>query len=108
MRAGSLNQRCVVQKPTRTTDLLGAATLAWSRAAETWCSIWPMSGTEGRRDEGVQATVSHEIRMRKRSVPAMAADWRILVGSRVFDVVSVLNVEERGEQWRLSAIERPA
>ena len=105
MRAGTLNQRCSVKRPVRTTDSLGGVSVSWTKVAETWCSVWPISGRESMGAGGKDAVVSHEIRMRKKAVPALAPDYRIDIGTRAFDVVSVLNVEERGDQWRALAVE---
>ena len=105
MRAGTLNQRCSVKRPVRTTDSLGGVSVSWVKVAETWCSVWPSSGRESTGAGGKEAVISHEVRMRKKAVQELAPDYRIDIGTRAFDVVSVLNVEERGDQWRVLAVE---
>ncbi len=108
MQAGRLASRCVLLEPVRTTDSIGGAVIIYRERGRAWASVWPSSGSETREAGGTQAMVMHEVRMRKLAQPSLAADWRLRFGSRTFEILSVLNVEERGEQWRLLCVERPA
>ena len=109
MRAGQLNQRVTVQRPVRSTDEIGGVRIAWETVAETWCSVWPVSGVENLKGAAVQGVVSHEVRMRKQAVPELGADYRLSMAGRTFELTGPpLNVEERGERWRCLVIERPA
>lgn len=108
MEAGRLDQRCTIKRPVRTSDAIGGTSIAWQRVTDTWCSAWPMTGSEGRSAGGTEATVNFDIRLRRMAAPDLAPDHRIEIGGRVFEIVSVLNIQERGTEWRLLCIERLA
>lgn len=108
MQAGRMNQRCSLKRPVRSVDALGSTVITWADAGRVWCSVWPMSGSETREGGGTKAVVNHEVRMRRQSAPTLAADWRIVIGSRVLEIQNVLNVESQGAEWRLACVERPA
>ena len=105
MKAGQLNQPVRVMKPVRTTDSIGASVVTYQRATDTWCSIWPMSQREATVAGAIATVGTHQIRMRKMAVPALTADYRLEMAGRIFDIVGVMNVEERGEMWQLQAVE---
>ena len=105
MKAGQLNQRVKVMRPIRSRDAVGASRVTYRRVIDTWCSIWPITQRESLV-AGATATVgTHQIRMRKKAVPLLTADYRLEMNGRVFDITGVVNVEERGEMWQLQAAE---
>ena len=107
MKAGQLNQPVKVYEPVRARDAIGGTSLTWRLVADTWCSVWPLSGREFVEAGKTSGAVTHEVRLRKLVAPDMKPDYRLTIGtSRTFDVVSVLNVEERGEMWRCMVAEQ--
>ena len=108
MRAGRLNQRVIVKRPVRTRDAIGGAAITWQTAAQTWCSIWPIGGRESVVGGAMTGTVTHEVRLRKQAVPGLQSDYRFEMAGRTFEIISVLNVDERGDQWRCLVAEQTA
>lgn len=106
MRAGQLRQRVTVKEPVRARDAIGGESITWREVAKAWCSIWPLAGRETPQAGQPTATVTYDVRLRKKAATDMKPDYRLEIASRVFQVVSVLNVEERGEQWRCLAVEQ--
>lgn len=97
-RIGALRHRLVLEAPVRTADGGGGATIAWTPAAEIWAGIEPITGSESVLAEGIAGRVSHEIVVRHQSgvEPAM----RFRLGSRIFEIKAVLDVDERRRMLR--------
>ena len=71
----------------------------WSTYATVQASIEPISGREYFAAQSTQADVTHRIRIRYFSgiVPKM----RVSYNSRIFDILSVINVGERNRELQL-------
>ena len=94
IRAGRLRHRITIQTCTGTDP---GATLefpkAWTTFASCWADIAATSGSESVEAARVQADASHviEIRYQAGVLPTM----RVLHGVRNFEIVAVLDMEER-------------
>lgn len=108
MKAGQLNQRVRVMRPVRTIDAIGASSVEYRRLTDTWCSIWPQSARETPVAGAISTIGTHQVRMRKAAVSGLTADHRLEMADRVFDIVGIMNVEERGEMWQLNVAEHQA
>lgn len=99
MNAGSLRYSIKIQQKNVTRDSFGAETIAWTDVATVWAAIEPLQGREFFNAQQVNAEVTTRIRVRYRSgvTPAM----RMLLGSRVFDIQSVINLDERNRELHL-------
>lgn len=108
MRAGTLRLRVNVQAPTETQDSFGDVSQAWvNQATSVPASIVPLNGREFERSAQTMAEVSHKITIRYSSaVAAITPKWRILYGSRTFDINAVVNVGERDKAIELFCVER--
>ena len=95
---GSLRHRVMIEAPVRANDGGGGALITWTPVAEVWASITPQAGAESVVAEAVSGRISHEIVMRHRDdiAPAM----RIRLGSRKFDILAALDIDERRRRLR--------
>ena len=98
MRAGKLRHRVVIQEKVVARDGYGEEDVTWSEVDTVWGSVEPLRGREYLEGRQEQADVSHRIRMRYQG--SITPTMRVLypqkgVGSRVFEVLSVLNPVER-------------
>lgn len=95
---GELRHRIVLESVTRVSDGGGGAVVTWLPVAELWASITPTTGTEAVVADQLAGRVSHEIVVRHRSdiLPAM----RFRQGTRIFEILAALDVEERRRQLR--------
>ena len=90
-RAGTLRHLLTLESLATTRDGdTGAITDAWSTVTTLWASVTPISGVEEVKGQ----TVTHEIRT--RYVSGVLPGMRLKKSTRVWLIVSVLNVEERG------------
>src|SRR5688500_801091 len=106
IEAGKLRQRIrVLSKPT-TKDALGKVdqTAPWTLVATRWGSVEPLSGREFLQAKQVEAEATHKVTL--RHYPTLTPRHRLQVGSRVFEVVSVLNPVERDQATIALCVER--
>lgn len=94
MRAGKLRHRITLQSQFAIRDSFGGETVTWNDESTVWASVDPLSGREYFDSARVNAELSHRVRIRFFST--LTPGWRVLFGSRVLDVKSVINFEERG------------
>jgi SPP1 family predicted phage head-tail adaptor len=66
----------------------------WVGIALVWGSLRPLSGSEKVVSDRQQSSVTHEARF--RHIRDMGAGMRIRLGARIFNIVSVIDEEERG------------
>ena len=106
MRAGPLRKRVTIQQKTVTRDAYGAEVIAWATYMSGWASVEPLQGREYLEAQQVQAGVSTRVRMRvqpgKRVTPGMRAQY----DGRIFNIISVIDVNEAGEELQLMCDEQ--
>ena len=108
---GRMVHRVAFQSHGSTQDAAGQESRTWATQTTVWAAISPMKGSDRFSSAtGEQPEISHRIDVRAMtSLRPIPNDWRILFGSRVFDIVSgPLDVMERGRGWQYLCIERQA
>jgi len=103
LMAGKLRHRVSIQTESTAVDTYGEPTASWSTDATVWASIEPTSGNEVSIGEGQAGIITHRIFMRYTA--NATPKKRLLFGSRVFGIVTVLNHEERNEFMQLQCKE---
>jgi SPP1 family predicted phage head-tail adaptor len=91
MRAGSLGVRLTLERPVRTPDGAGGATIAWTAVTGLWGELRPLSGRERTGAGGRLSDVTHDITLRHRA--GVLPEMRLVAGSRVFHILAVLDDE---------------
>ena len=104
MRAGRLRHRVVIQEPDNCVDAYGGPSHGWSDVARVFADIRPVRGQERLETLQVSADVTHTVIMRYRS--GVTPKMRIRYGTRLLNVISVLNVGERNKQLELLCSEQ--
>ena len=96
IRAGRMRQRITLQTVTENRGVDGSITSSWADTATVWAVAEPLEGREYWAAQQVNAERTTKFRIRYRSgvVPKM----RVSYDSRTFDIVSVVNVEERDRE----------
>lgn len=103
MRAGQLRHTISIQEQTDTADGMGGFTTAWADSYKCKAAIWPLSARESLDAMKLELVVTHKIRIRYRS--GITAKNRILFGSRTFNIVSIINNDERNISLDIMATE---
>lgn len=98
MEAGLMRHRITLQSLDDEQNELGEPG-AWSDGATLWASVSPVSGREFMMAGQEHAEVSHKITIRyNRTVrPCM----RVRLGARVFDILHIIDPQERHSEMTL-------
>jgi SPP1 family predicted phage head-tail adaptor len=106
----SMRQRITFQSESTSSDSGGGSTLAWVDVATVWAEVKPVAGFA---NHGIAAEKFNAGQMEDRAqfivttrfVSGITTKMRILFGVRVFNILSIANVDERGEILRIWAEE---
>jgi len=93
VRIGALNKTIVLQSKTEVDDGMGAFTSTWGDEYTVKGAIWPVTGKEMIQNSALTSTISHKIQI--RYLPDVKATWRVKYGTRLFNILSVINQNER-------------
>ena len=88
MRAGTLNARATIQRPTPGQDALGQPLTTWSDVATVWANIKHTSGIEQIKTNAELSTVKVSIQIRYRT--GLDAGMRVVHGVNAYNILSVL------------------
>lgn len=102
--AGKLRHRVAIEAAVRTSDLGGGADESWVTVAEAWAEILPASGNETLVGEQISGRVTHVVHL--RAGIGVEPSMRMRLGTRVFEIRSVIDLGERRRWIRLLAEER--
>lgn len=102
---GKLRHRIIIQYIDEAkTDSQGNPLENWNVLKEVWASIEPVRGREVYDIKMVQLEVTHRIII--RYISGLSTKYRILFGDRIFNIDSIINVNERNIYLELMCIER--
>ena len=99
LKAGRLRHRVTLQSAADTADGGGGFTTVWSDVATVWASIEPLKGRERLFAQQLESPVSHRVTLRHRS--GVTTAMRVKFGSRILNIRSVINAEERDRALEL-------
>jgi SPP1 family predicted phage head-tail adaptor len=105
MRAGPMRTVLTIEQRTDTENTaIGGATVSWSTYLTCWARALPQAGIETQtiaQRQANQATV-----FSIRYTPGLSpTTHRVKIGARLFDLVSVVNVDERNRETQLGCVE---
>jgi len=104
MKAGDLRHLVTIQTKTLVADSFSAAASAsWSTYTTAWAAIWPLKSAERMESMKLEHEVTHKIRIRYQD--GITAKMRIKNGSRYFDIISIINPDERNIYLEILATE---
>ena len=103
---GEMRHRFALQAPLAAPDGGGGVTRSWALIAEIWGALRPLSGGEVAESDGVSGRISHEIWIRQRG--GVLPEMRFVLGTRVFEIRSVIDDGERRRYLRCRVEERIA
>jgi SPP1 family predicted phage head-tail adaptor len=109
LRAGQLNRVVSIQQRSTVQDTFGGLPETWTNVAtNVYAFIEALSGYEKLAGEAVASGVSHRITLRYDPMfadPKLVATYRVLYGTRIFDVQASMNVDEGNHIVELLATE---
>lgn len=105
MDAGILNRRVTIQAPT---EVRGAdyadVQRTWADVATVWASLEPLSARELFQNLEVSSELTTRVRI--RYLAGVSAKQRVVFGSRVFEIQSVINPGELNAELELLCAEQ--
>ena len=106
MRIGTLRHAVAIKRldATLVLDSFGQPTDEWSTIAVVSASVKPVAGRELTLARQRQSSMTHEITI--RYYPGLTPADRIEFGSRVFNIESITDPDERNRTLTISAIEQ--
>lgn len=107
MRAGKLQHPVVFQSPPAARNEYGEEeqdTDDWTVFARRRVAIIPLTGRELWNAQQSQPDVTHRVEM--RYLEGLTTKKRMKYGTRIFNILSVLNLEEDGREMHLICVER--
>lgn len=106
VRAGRLRFAVLIQSSTDSTNSLGEPVESWATVSggSVQADIEPISGREYQAVQQIAAETTHKVTIRYLS--GITPKYRVLYGSRVFDILAVRDLEERGRVTELLCRER--
>jgi SPP1 family predicted phage head-tail adaptor len=99
MEAGKLRHRIAIQKKTVSPDTEGIPMETWNDFAVMWSAVNPLSGKEFWEAQAVnQANI---VRFRIRYISGIHSSMRIVYNNRIFQILSIIDVEERHQELQI-------
>jgi SPP1 family predicted phage head-tail adaptor len=99
VRIGKLRHRITIEEAIETQDADGSVLKNWSIFATAQASIEPISGREYFAAQSTQADLTHRINL--RYVAGLKPKMRVKFGRRIFDILSVITIDERTRELQL-------
>lgn len=106
--AGSMRKNIAIQSEVRAADGGGGYVQTFTTSFTAYFSVNPISGNEQYKQGRLSDTQVYEFVTRYRSDKTVTPSNRILWGTRVFQVKSVINHMERNKYWVIRAEEKVA
>ncbi len=92
VRIADLKHRVRLEESVRVGDGGGGGSVSWVLIAEFWASVVPQSGREQLESDALSAETMHSIYCRYRA--DIGPSHRLVMGTRVFEIRSVVNVDD--------------
>ncbi|MEL7544086.1 MAG: phage head closure protein [Pseudomonadota bacterium] len=91
-----MRHRLTIETRDVASDGAGGEIATWVEGATVWGQVTPLSGVEFLRQDRLSSTLTHRIRLRFRN--DVTAAMRLRLGPRIFEILSVRDVNER-HRW---------
>lgn len=104
MRAiGPMRDRLEIQARTMAANSYGERVATWETVATRWGQVDPLNGRELWQAQSVRPDVSHKVTM--RYYDGLSPRHRLKLGSRIFEITSVINIDNRKRFVDVTCIE---
>lgn len=96
MQSGKLRHQLTIQTRSTTADSVGQPVESWTDGQTVWASVNPLQGRELEYAQAVNSETSHKVTIRYLS--GLTTGNRLKFGTRVFEILSIINMDERNIQ----------
>lgn len=101
---GQFRHRVTFQQESQTSDGQGGYTKTWTNIATVWAKVEPIKQREREEAMSIGTDRTHKITTRYQS-SINDVSYRISWGTRIFNITSVLNINERNVILEFQAVE---
>lgn len=84
---GAMRARVRLERPTRTADDLGGASLAWANEGDVWAAIEAAGAGGAAAFDAAPSISAYRLTINRRD--GVRAGWRVVWGGRVLRIVGV-------------------
>lgn len=107
MRSGQMRHSVLIERRVDGTDSEGQPVDSWVAVAIVMAAIQPLNGREFFEQAGYASDITARIRIRWQPLVAdVSPADRITHGTTVYDIISVINHDERNRELVIMASER--
>ena len=103
MALGNMRHRISIEGRETTTDGAGGFSSEWVNVVELWAEVTPKNGSERFRGMKIEDTTTHIIKTRYKS--GINSSQRINFNGRLFNINSVINIDEKDRYMLIQAVE---
>lgn len=101
MRAGQLRHRVRIEYEVKSADGAGGNTKTWAVLDVLPAKVTPEMGAESERSQKTAAATRYKVTLRHR--PGITAAMRLIFGTQIMHILSVVTVSERKEEMEIIA-----
>jgi SPP1 family predicted phage head-tail adaptor len=105
MRAGRLRHLVDIQRATESADSYGSTALTWASIAKRTAGIEPVSSKEQLANDQIIGRQLVKVMLRYEQHLLLTSADRIVWGSRILNIQSVINPGERNRSLELLCVE---
>lgn len=105
---GNFDKRIIFQSLQEIADGGGGFKAQWTDILTSWAQIKPLKSYERFQAMQVETPVTHKIYMRYRNDMVINTKLRIKFGQRIFNVASVIDIDEQKAFLEILAVEGTA
>lgn len=91
---GALDKRMILEDVDDTPDGAGGAVRVWETAEQFWAELRPVSMRGATADGSTEQRITHYLTY--RAGPELTRDKRLRLGTRLFSIFSVRDVDDSG------------
>jgi len=106
MNVGRLRHQVTIIQAVPAPDGAGGLTKTWTALATVWAAVDPLRGREYFAAQQVTAEITHKVTL--RYLTGVRPEMRVQFGDREFDIMAVINPQERNIYLELMCVEAPA
>ncbi len=103
---GDLNKRLVIEDLVATPDGVGGAETSWAEFATVWAKVRTRHGSEKIFADAPTSTVQQVVTI--RHLAGLRPRMRFVDGTRILQILSIVNVDEEGRWLSCLCREKPA
>ena len=104
MQAGKRAHYIIIQQVSESADARGEMTQTWSEYANAWAEIKPVRGREYFQAHA--ENVAADTRIILPYLPGITSKMRVKFKSRIYDIETVINIDERNRELNLMCVEQ--